>query len=161
MDKLPEEMEPIVKLLAWKRHEQPPPGYFQRFPSRLRTRLEAERTIEEESSSWWSWLVDRFDAKPVLACAYALSVSGLLLAGFSVSRAFEKELAATPVMGGPWLAATPAPAPLFLPADPFQEPSSVMDSKIAPAFRPEPARILFMRNDDKLIARPIQFLSDK
>ncbi len=110
--RVPEErFDDVRRLLGCKRFERPPPGYFNSFSARVIARL--ERAEAEPSVSWWSWLVERFDAKPVLVCAYGLAVSSLLFFGFSLSQVFEAEAAATSAFGGPWLAATPGASILF------------------------------------------------
>ncbi len=101
----PDDFEELRKLLTIKRHEVPPPGYFESLPRKVMTRV--EMTELGIYSTWWEWIVARFDAKPVLACAYGFAVSGLLLLGFRLSQQFEQEVAAMPSQGGPWLAAAP------------------------------------------------------
>lgn len=98
-------------LLGCKRYEQPPPGYFSSFSDKVIARIEAEEAAEY--CSWWSWLVDRFDARPVFVCVYGLAVSGLLLMGIRLAHAFETESTATRDLGGPWLATTPGSSLLF------------------------------------------------
>lgn len=107
----------LKQLLACKRYEQPPPGFFNRFSGRVLARIEAEEWNElTEYSSWWQWVVEKFDAKPVVACVYGLTISGLLLAGFRLSEIFETETAATSAHSLPWLATTPA-SQILVPAD--------------------------------------------
>ncbi|MBI4657473.1 MAG: hypothetical protein HY735_01280 [Verrucomicrobia bacterium] len=118
MSRPEEEFPKLTKLLAWKRHEKPPPAYFDRFREKLIDRIEAEELVEY--SSWWRWLVEKFDAKPLLVCAYGLVISGLLLAGFRVSQMLEGEVAATQIFSGPWLAVTPGSNPDFG-SDPDQQ----------------------------------------
>lgn len=113
----PEDFEQLRNLLALKRYEVPPPGYFNSLPRKVMTRV--EMTELGIYSTWWEWVVARFDAKPVLACAYGFAVSGLLLLGFRLSQQFEQEIATGPVQGGGWLAATP---------DPLTMPSTVLPS---------------------------------
>ena len=113
----PDDFEQLRKLLALKRYEVPPPGYFNSLPRKVMTRV--EMTELGIYSTWWEWVVARFDAKPVLACAYGFAVSGLLLLGFKLSQQFEQEVATGPVQGGAWLAATP---------DPLTMPSTVLPS---------------------------------
>lgn len=96
----------LQKLLRCKRYEQPPPGYFYSFSDNVIARIEAETT--SHSLSWWRALLERFDARPVLVCAYGLAVSSLLLVGIRLSQAFEAEVTAAPSLSGPWLAAGPA-----------------------------------------------------
>ena len=103
----PDDFEQLRKLLALKRYEVPPPGYFDSLPRKVMTRV--EMTELGIYSTWWEWVVARFDAKPLLACAYGFAVSGLLLLGFRLSQQFEQEVATGPVQGGGWLAATPDP----------------------------------------------------
>lgn len=100
-----EDFAKLRKLLACKRYEQPPPGHFDYLRHKVLNHLEAEELVEY--SSWWRWLIEKFDAKPVLVCVYAVAVSGLLLAGFRLSQVFENEVAATPIFSSPWLALTP------------------------------------------------------
>jgi hypothetical protein len=106
-----EQFDDVRRLLGCKRFERPPPGYFSSFSAGVIARI--ERAEANPSVSWWSWLVERFDAKPVLVCAYGLAVSSLLFFGFSLSQVFEAEAAATSAFGGPWLAATPGASILF------------------------------------------------
>lgn len=109
-----ENFESLKQLLVCKRYEQPPPGYFSSFAHKVVARIEAQEELE--SSSWWHWLLQRFDAKPALVCAYSLAVSGLLLTGFHMSQGFEAEAATPHVLAGPWLATTPVSPALFSPA---------------------------------------------
>jgi hypothetical protein len=106
-----EQFDDVRRLLRCKRYEQPPPAYYNAFSDTVIARLEAEETTA--NSSWWSRLVERFDAKPVVVCAYGVAASGLLFFGFSLSQAFESELAANAAMSGPWLATTPGSSILF------------------------------------------------
>src|SRR5437762_6754213 len=71
----------LRRLLSWKRHEQPPPGYFNDFSARIILRLEVANQLEP-GSAWTRWLRN-FDAKPILVCAYGLAVGGTLFFGFS------------------------------------------------------------------------------
>jgi hypothetical protein len=101
----------IQKLLGCKRYEQPPPGYFLSFSDRVMARIETEEV--QEYSSWWNWLVARFDATPVLVCTYGIAVSSLLFMGFRLSQIFEADAATTPTVAGPWLATSPG-SPMLL-----------------------------------------------
>src|ERR671918_747315 len=107
-----ENFDNLRKLLALKKHEQPPPGYFNRLPGKILARIEASELASQ--STWWDWLVARFDARPILACAYGFTISGLLLMGFRLSQVLQTTdadadgtMAAS--LGGGWLAATPDP----------------------------------------------------
>ena len=100
-----DQFDDVTRLLGCKRYEQPPPGYFASFADKVIARIEREDT--RSYSSWWTWFVDRFDAKPILVCAYGLIVSSLLFMGFRLSEVFEAELDAHPAASGPWLAVAP------------------------------------------------------
>ena len=116
----------LRQLLGCKRHEQPPPGYFFSFSDKVIARIEAGET--RQYSTWWSWIVDRFDARPVLVCVYGLAVSGLLFMGIGLSRAFEAEfVASAPPISNPWMMATPGASTLFSgEVDPFNLPRSTV-----------------------------------
>lgn len=110
MNQNDENFDQLRKLLALKRHETPPPGYFNRLPGRILAKIEESEFAAR--STWWDWLVERFDARPVLACAYGFTISGLLLMGFRLSQVLESGTsadAAATSFGGGWLAATPDP----------------------------------------------------
>ena len=85
----------LRQLLACKRHESPPPGYFRHFSDRVIARIEVEEF--RRSRNWWLWLKERFEARPVLACAYGLAVSGLLLAGYRLSGLLQVDENALPL----------------------------------------------------------------
>jgi hypothetical protein len=76
-------------MLAVKRHEQPPPGYFESFSDLVITRIEAGENIT--SQPWWRSLWLTFQTKPVLASAYCLLAAGVSL--FTLSMV---ELATAP-----------------------------------------------------------------
>src|ERR1044071_8275067 len=99
-----QDFDKLRTLLTLKNHEQPPPGYFNRLPGKILARIEASELASQ--STWWDWLVARFDARPILACAYGFTISSLLLMGFRLSQVLDTEESATPIGGG-WLAAAP------------------------------------------------------
>src|SRR5687767_1073600 len=90
MDPDRQDFEALQKLLAWKRHEQPPPGYFHDFSARVIDHLEALEW--EQAPTWWERLLSSFDARPVLVSAYSLLVCGALLFGLSFFQIVEGEL---------------------------------------------------------------------
>ena len=85
--------EELRRLLALKRHEQPPPGYFNDFSSQIIGRIRAGDRADEAfgAGSFWQvpWL-QRFwsamEAKPVFAGGFAVAACGMLLAGFFYSE---------------------------------------------------------------------------
>ena len=106
MNPSPEEFDRLRKLLTLKRHESPPPGYFNHFSDKIIARIEAEGQCIR--ISWWQRLFPELDAKPVLACAYGLVIMGLLAIGVGVSQSLDPEETAAPNLGRPWFAQAPA-----------------------------------------------------
>ncbi|MCL5096331.1 MAG: hypothetical protein M1608_02100 [Candidatus Omnitrophica bacterium] len=66
-----------------KRHEQPPPGYFDDFSSQV---IAGIRAGAAEPITGWQRLVEVLKCRPVLAGAYGVAVCGLLLLGLNLSR---------------------------------------------------------------------------
>src|SRR5687768_1336642 len=92
MNSSPDDFRDLRRLLALKRHETPPPGYFHYLPDKVLMRVENENDLSEHST-WWEWLVAKLDARPVVAGAYAFAISGLMLLGFKLSRDLQHEAA--------------------------------------------------------------------
>jgi hypothetical protein len=90
----PYHSDPVQKLLALKRHEQPPPRYFHEFSSRVTSRLSAREM--PVPPTWWQRV--GFDFKPALVCALGVIVCGMLLAGVIASLNLDRssQLAAKP-----------------------------------------------------------------
>jgi len=106
MSSEPENFEALRRLLAIKRHEQPPPGYFNSFSRQVILRIQA---AEAEPTSWgrcWfgsmSWLHNLWgslEAKPIVAGAFGVGVCGLLVVGLISSERIDADstgFAATP-----------------------------------------------------------------
>jgi hypothetical protein len=94
MNSEPENFEELRRLLALKRHEQPPPGYFHDFSRRVITRIKTgERSAPDSfldrfiaQPSWLRRLWGSFEAKPILAGAFGVGVCGLLVVGLVSSE---------------------------------------------------------------------------
>ncbi|MCI0539683.1 MAG: hypothetical protein L0Z50_31125 [Verrucomicrobiales bacterium] len=93
-----DDFDRLRRLLASKRYEQPPPGYFNHFSDRVIARIEEEEF--RSCSNWWAWLIEKLEAKPILVCAYSMAVSSLLLVGYRVSSIFDQTVATAPLPGG-------------------------------------------------------------
>ena len=83
-----ENFDELQQLLALKKHEQPPPGYFNKLPGEVISRLRAERRSHADAlgklSAEAPWLVrlwQKLEAQPVFAGAFGAGVCALLLAG--------------------------------------------------------------------------------
>lgn len=88
MSDAPQEFEKLQKLLKLKRYELPPPGYFNRFSSRVVSRIEAER---ERSSVWDQarWLrqfLTMLETNPLAAGGFGIAICGLLISGIVYSQ---------------------------------------------------------------------------
>lgn len=95
MNAEPENFEQLRRLLIVKRHEQPPPGFFDNFSRRVMVRIEAGDTGEVAlgigrwfwKTAWLQRFFSALEQKPALAGAFSLSMCGLLLAGIISSVA--------------------------------------------------------------------------
>jgi hypothetical protein len=77
--------ESLRRLMALKRHETPPPGYFENFSSDVMARIRAGDAGQAESAArqlpWLFRLLSAFEAKPAFAGAFASALCLLLLFG--------------------------------------------------------------------------------
>jgi hypothetical protein len=77
--------ESLRRLLALKRHETPPPGYFEHFSGEVTARIRAGEAGGAESASRQLprlfQLLSAFEAKPAFAGAFAFSLCLLLVFG--------------------------------------------------------------------------------
>ena len=95
MKPAPEDFGQVRRLLTLKRHEQPPPGYFNELPRRVIARLDAARSAE--SASWIERMIRIFELRPVLSGGFGVAAFGLLLFRLVALQQFEE----TPLaMGG-------------------------------------------------------------
>jgi hypothetical protein len=97
MNSEPSEFEALRKLLTLKRHEQPPPGYFNRLPDQIAIRLERG----EGRESFWEALLNGFAIRPALAYSVALAAFGALtLSVIDTVRPQPQDSAQTPPNSG-------------------------------------------------------------
>jgi len=75
METEPDDFGDLRRLLALKRHECPPPGYFDRFSSKVVARLEAQR-IYDATPAWRRWLSELIE-RPALTGLYLVLFGGL------------------------------------------------------------------------------------
>jgi len=120
-----ENFDSLRRLLALKRHEQPPPGYFQDFSGQVMARLrageQADRSSFWENLSWEAPWLQRlwgaFEAKPILAGALGMAVCGLLVSAIALSErvanpALANNQASAKESTTAEIAFNPAPSPL-------------------------------------------------
>ena len=92
MNREQEDIQGLRRLLALKRHEQPPRGYFDRFSGQVIARI---RAGERAPDSFWerfafeaNWLQQiwaAFETKPLLAGAFGATICALITTGFVFS----------------------------------------------------------------------------
>ena len=110
-----DEFNDLRKLLALKRHEQPPPRFFNEFSGRVIERLQTPEVLPEPT--WWQRLGLDFDLRPAAVCSLGVIISGLLLfgviSGVQTETSTASGLASAPAeagwMGLPVLAAVSNP----------------------------------------------------
>src|SRR2546421_2770825 len=89
-----ENFDSLRRLLALKRHEVPPPGYFHNFSGHVIARIRAHERVDRsgfwESLSWEAPWLQRlwgaFETKPILAAALGMAVCGMLVTGVVYSQ---------------------------------------------------------------------------
>jgi hypothetical protein len=94
MSPVPDDFEQLRRLLALKKHEQPPPGYFHGFSRQVIVRIKAGEAGDEVEASFWSFgngsLFQRIwatlDARPILAGAFGVAVCGFFVVGALISE---------------------------------------------------------------------------
>lgn len=84
MNAVPEDFQKLQKLLAMKRHEQPPPRFFVDFSDKVLNRLNAPE--RSQPSTWWQRMGLDFDLKPAFVCAWGVALCASLVSGIIVSR---------------------------------------------------------------------------
>lgn len=77
MDNGQEQFEALQRLLRVKRHEVPPPGFFDTFPDRVRQRIARGENLDRRP--WWERVLVWEPLRPALAGACALAAGGWLL----------------------------------------------------------------------------------
>jgi hypothetical protein len=93
MNSNPDELNELQKVLALKRHEQPPTQFFRSLSGNVIERLQTGEAPAEPT--WRQKAGLDFDAKPVLVCATGVGVCGLLLLGLISSQHVELPAVAT------------------------------------------------------------------
>lgn len=114
--------EALRQLLALKRHETPPPGYFDQFASEIRSRLAAGehrqtnlwRELGDEAS-WLQRLWAAFAERPALAGAFGMAVCALMMLG-SIYVSQKPEPTGTTVAAEAWQLPAPVVAQPGMPA---------------------------------------------
>lgn len=108
LSQTPDEFQRLRQLLALKRHEQPPPGYFQNFSHQVMARINAVEGDAE--SAWvlrfWNYLT----ARPFWSGLAAAGACGALVGGLMLLRAPDPVAANTLMPAGQNLPGLASPA---------------------------------------------------
>ena len=102
----------LRKLLAIKKHEVPPPGFFEDFSGKVIDRINAG----EAQPKWWQRILGGFESKPALIGAYATVMTALLVTGIHLTTQPETAPATTPGLAVNEPAAVAEPAHELTPA---------------------------------------------
>jgi hypothetical protein len=137
--------ESLRQLLALKRHETPPPGYFGGFSRDVMARIRAgedSRTANVSSQLPWLFrLISTFEVKPAFAGGFASALCLLLLLGIVYAErpdgASQQLLQAAEISSS--LAV--APSPSFINQMPAEQPAAQLlpASSTNPVFNAQPA----------------------
>jgi hypothetical protein len=94
----------LRRLLALKRHEQPPPGYFNDFSSQVIARIKAGEGAHDNAmerllwdAPWLQRLWAALETKPIMAGAFGAAVCAVLVAGVFYSGSPDGQ----PIVSGP------------------------------------------------------------
>jgi len=106
----PENFDAVQKLLALKRRETPPPGYFQSLPGKIVWRIErGERPL-----GFWERFSSSFAMRPAFAYAFAVAAFGAFSASIFYSGvAKDQDAQAQNETETAWANASTAPASAF------------------------------------------------
>jgi hypothetical protein len=91
------DFEALRKLVALKRYEQPPPGYFNRLPDRISSRLERG----DGQLGFWERVLGQFTFRPAFVYGFSLAaLSALTVSVIYSVRVQPDETAQTPPDNG-------------------------------------------------------------
>jgi hypothetical protein len=94
MDSSSDKSDLLTRLLRLKRHEQPPPRYFNDFSNQVISRIERG----EARVSWWERL--GFDLRPAMAAAAGALACGLIIYGVATAGGGETNLDSVSSLSG-------------------------------------------------------------
>jgi hypothetical protein len=154
--------ESLRRLLALKRHETPPPGYFANFSAAVTARIragDARRTASvpdrlADELPWLFRLMSAFEAKPAFAGAFASALCLLLLIGIVYAER-PSDIEPQPILQAtldtsPLAVATP----VNLSSQPAEQ--TVFLSSTNPVFNSQPAGAWFASQGPTV--QPVNFM---
>jgi len=153
--------ESLRRLLALKRHETPPPGYFENFSREVTARIRAGDAGQTESASgqlpWLFRLLTAFEAKPAFTGAFASALCLLLV--FGIVYAERPDVALQPLLTAQVdspVNVPPSPMSLALNTLPVEQPALVPISSTNPVFSSQPAGSWFASQEATV--QPVNFI---
>jgi hypothetical protein len=113
----PNDFEAVRRLMALKRHEAPPPGYFSRLPGTIIARIERG----EGKASFWERITADFTVRPAFAYAFVLAACGALTTSIYSVRTQSAEAARQSGLATGWrsISSAEAYASGYDPAEPL------------------------------------------
>jgi hypothetical protein len=83
MNPEPKNFDSLRRILILKRHEQPPPGFYDRFSRDVMARIKAGEMGDKIGLEpvWYRRVLGMFELKPVFAGAFGMGVCALLISG--------------------------------------------------------------------------------
>jgi hypothetical protein len=150
--------ESLRRLLVLKRHETPPPGYFNYFSSQVLQRIRAGDTGKSANwledlfgqALWLGKLLQAFDVKPVFASAFAGALCLLLFLG--IIYAERPDLSSQPVLQS---ATTAASFAAISPSLSQSAGQMGIVSSTDPVLSLQPVASLFVQQNS--LAQPVSF----
>jgi len=148
------DFETLRKLIALKRHEQPPPGYFSRLPDKISARLERG----EGQLGFWENLLAQLTFRPAFVYGFSLAALSALTVSVVYSVGMQPEETAQKSPEDGWRSGLPdkASATDYDPAQPLHVPNW---SGEANASNPAPSMPSFFRPAVPQTAMPVSFAS--
>jgi len=120
MDQNEQNFDQLRQLLKLKRHEVPPPGYFNRLPSEIISEIRAEQRSGRDSvarlateAPWLMRFWSALEAKPLFGGAFGAAVCALVLGALYLTEKPADRPTTVPLNAGaelPFVASALAPA---------------------------------------------------
>ncbi|HEX4343471.1 MAG TPA: hypothetical protein VH255_08775 [Verrucomicrobiae bacterium] len=86
-----ENFEQLRRVMALKRHEVPPPGYFNNFSREVMSRIRAGKTAAPAHLSWMQRLWQALEVRPAYAGAFGLALCAFLVGGVIYSAKLDEQ----------------------------------------------------------------------
>ena len=104
-----QEFESLRRLIALKRYEQPPPGYFDRFSSAVIARIQAGERAKPDSvldwlvgeTSWLHRIWSAIEMRPAFAGVFGVAICVMMISGilYSEDTSVSPDSGITPLAG--------------------------------------------------------------